>query len=79
MALFGGEFSEICDVAIGTDQEVSWVIRIKIHYNIGANTSVHNETFLITQRWNSAEWALHIISIEWAVFTTQILKSVWGP
>ena len=28
MALFGGEFSEICDVAIGADQEVSWVIGI---------------------------------------------------
>jgi hypothetical protein len=62
MALFDGEFGEISDVAIGTDQEVSWVIGIEIHHNEGTHTSMNNQTFFITKSENSAEWAGHIIS-----------------
>jgi hypothetical protein len=63
MALFGGEFGEICDVAIGTDQEVSWVIGIEIHHNVCTHTAMNNQTLFITQRWDSAEWARNVISL----------------
>jgi hypothetical protein len=63
MALFSSEFSQVCDVAIGTDQEVSWVIGIEIHHHVCTHTAMHNQTLFITQRWNSAKWALNVISI----------------
>jgi hypothetical protein len=63
MALFSGEFREICDVAISADQEMSGVIRIEIHYNVCTHTAMHNQTFFITQRWNSTKWALNAISL----------------